>query len=98
MEFDKQRFVRALLDAPEEAPLFEPPEHSDYLQREVFDKLAAGEKVDLTSLDWDAFDLRHVTPEGYAKQYEKPHKGWLQGINHFLRKVPAANSNEKGFF
>ena len=98
MEFDKQRFVQALLDAPKEAPLLEPSEHSDYLQREVFDKLVAGEQVDLASLNWDAFDLRHVTPKGYTEQYEKPHKGWLQGINGFLHKVPAANSNEKGFF
>lgn len=98
MKFDKRRFVQALLDAPKEAPLFEPSEHSDYLQKQVFDKLAAGEKVDLRSLDWTAFDLRHVTPAGYAGQYERPHRGWLQDINHFLHKIPATNSNEKRFF
>lgn len=98
MEFNKQRFFRALLEAPKEEPILEPAEHSDYLQQQVFDKLNAGEAVKLAELDWSAFELRHVTPEGYAKPYEKLHMGWLQGINRFLRKVPAVNLNEKGFF
>lgn len=98
MEFDKQRFIHALLEAPIETSLLEPPEHSEYLQTQVFDKLAVDDRVDLQALDWDAFDLRHVTPEGYNQQYHRIHKGWLQGINHFLRKTPAASLAEKGFF
>ena len=98
MDFDKQRFFQGLLDAPPERPLLELPEHSEYLQTHVFDKLRAGETFDLKALDWDAFDLRHVTPENYPRQYERVHTGWLRGINSFLRKTPAASLNEKIYF
>ncbi len=98
MEFDKQRFLCSLLEAPEEEPLLEPPEHSEYLQKQVFDKLAAGEAVDLKALDWNAFELRHVTPEDHGGRHERTHKDWLQGINYYLRKTPAASLPEKGFF
>lgn len=98
MEFDKQRFLQGFLEAPPEQPLLELPEHSEYLQTYVFDKLRAGGTFDLKTLDWGAFDLRHVTPQVYAQQYEQVHTGWLRGINHFLRKIPAASLNEKIFF
>ena len=98
MEFDKRRFLQALLDAPEEKPFLEPPEHSEYLQKQVFDKLTAGEEFRWLDLDWDAFDLRHVTPARYAQMYERTHCGWLQGVNHLLHDVPAASLNEKCFF
>lgn len=98
MEFDKSRFLQTLLDLPEEKPLLDLPEHSAYLQVHVFDKLLADGTFDLTALDWDAFDLRHVTPAGYIQQYERVHGGWLHGINFFLRKTPAAALREKSFF
>lgn len=98
MEFDRNRFLQALLDAPEEVPLLDPPEHSDYLQKQVFDKLEAGEGIRWPDLDWDAFDLRHVTPEGYAWRYGELHRSWLMGINEALRETPAACLREKGFF
>lgn len=98
MEFDKSRFLQTLLDLPEEKPLLDPPEHSGYLQTHVFDKLKADETFDLTALDWDAFDLRHVSLEGCGRQYEWVHEGWLCGINSFLRKTPAESLREKRFF
>lgn len=98
MEFDKQKFFRNLMDAPAEEPFLEPPEHSEYLQKQVFDKLAAEKTADLKSLDWDAFDLRHVTPENCGKQYETMHKGWLRDFNRYLRKIPAISLNQKRFF
>lgn len=98
MEFDKRRFIQTLLDAPAEQPLLETPERSDYLQREAFDKLTAGKTFDMTALKWDAFELRHVTPVNYDRQYERARLGWLLGINSFLRKTPAASLNGKSFF
>lgn len=98
MEFDKRCFIQALQDVPAEQPLLETPEHSEYLQTHVFDRLSDKGTFNLTELDWNAFDLRHVTPVNYDRQYERVHQGWLQGINAFLRKTPAASLNEKGFF
>ena len=98
MEFDKQRFFQALLEAPAEQPLLETPERSEYLQTQVFDRLEAGETFSLMALDWNAFELRHVTPVNYARLYDRAHQGWLLGINAFLRKAPAASLSEKSFF
>jgi len=98
MEFDKLRFLQTLQDVPAEQPLLETPEHSEYLQTHVFDKLSAGGTFDLTELDWNAFELRHVTPVNYDRPYDRAHMGWLQGINAFLRKTPAASLNGKSFF
>ena len=64
----------------------------------MFDKLNADEAIDLMALDWNAFELRHVTPEDYARKYDRIHEGWLMGINHFLRITPAVCVKEKGFF
>lgn len=66
--------------------------------KRVFDRLSDKGTFNLTELDWNAFDLRHVTPVNYDRSYERTHLGWLQGINAFLRKTPAASLNEKGFF
>ncbi len=98
MEFDKQRFFQSLLDMPAEQPLLETPEHSDYLQKQVFDKLAADQPIDLTDLDWDAFELRHVIPNGLDTQHGRIHYGWLCGVNAILHNIPAANLSEKRFF
>lgn len=98
MEFDKRRFIQALQDVPAEQPLLETPEHSEYLQTHIFDKLSAGETFNLTKLNWNAFELRHVTPKGYDDRYGYVHYGWLCGINAIFRKTPAANLSEKKFF
>ena len=98
MEFDKQRFFQALLEAPAEQPLLETPERSEYLQTQVFDRLEAGETFSLMALDWNAFELRHVTPVNYDRLYDRAHQGWLLCINAFLRKAPAASLSEKSFF
>ena len=69
----------------------EPAEHSAYLQREVFDRLKNHELIDLTKLDWDAFDLSHVTPEDYEHRYKINQSNWLQGFNRMLQgRAPAA--------
>lgn len=98
MEFDKLRFLQTLQDVPVEQPLLETPEHSEYLQTHVFDKLSASQPLDLTELDWNAFELRHVMPADYVHQYNWTHQGWLRGINALLHKTPAENLKEKGFF
>ena len=98
MEFDKRRFFQTLLDAPPEQPLLETPEHSEYLQTHVFDKLSADMPLALTELDWNAFALQNVIPKDYHVQFGWMHQGWLCGVNGILRKVPAANLSEKKFF
>lgn len=91
MRFDPEQFFRLLQQLPPSQPMSEPAEHSAYLQREVFDRLKNHELIDLTKLDWDAFDLSHVTPEDYEHRYKINQSNWLQGFNRMLQGIePAA--------
>ena len=48
LEFSPETFTELLHAIPEAIPYCEEPQHSEYLQKEVFDKLGKGETIDLT--------------------------------------------------
>ena len=66
--------------------------------REVFDRLKNHELIDLTKLDWDAFDLSHVTPEDYEHRYKINQSNWLQGFNRMLQGIEPAALEKQVFF
>ena len=98
MRFDPEQFFRLLQQLPPSQPMSEPAEHSAYLQREVFDRLKNHELIDLTKLDWDAFDLSHVTPEDYEHRYKINQSNWLQGFNRMLQGIEPAALEKQVFF
>ncbi|MCI6361973.1 hypothetical protein [Intestinimonas butyriciproducens] len=65
LEFNKDRFLSLLCAAPKIEPVIEEPEHSEYVQS-LIDTFKKEGRLDLTEINFDAFDLCHVTPEGYA--------------------------------
>jgi len=56
------------------------------------------ELIDLTKLDWDAFDLSHVTPEDYEHRYKINQSNWLQGFNRMLQGIEPAALEKQVFF
>ena len=54
LEFDSKVFNELLQTVPMAIPYCEKPQHSDYLQTEVFDRLGRGESIDLSKLDLNA--------------------------------------------
>ena len=68
LEFNKDRFLSLLCAAPKIEPVIEEPEHSEYVQS-LIDTFKKEGRLDLTEINFDAFDLCHVTPEGYTRMY-----------------------------
>lgn len=62
---------------------------------EAFDK---EESIDLSIIDWDAFQIENVTPENYERVYHRVFDGWIQGFIHYCRKAPVFQRQERSFF
>ena len=98
LRFDFDAFDALLRSVPAPVPLYDRPEHSEYLQREVFDKLSGGETVDLSLLDLDAFDFRHVAPESDPEHYQREMNSWQKGANRIFKLLPPMPRESRSFF
>lgn len=56
------------------------------------------ETIDLSIIDWDAFQIENVTPENYERVYHRVFDGWIQGFIHYCRKAPVFQRQERSFF
>ena len=97
-EFDKLRFLHALQELPARKSPLREPRYSEYLKTQVFDALRKDGTLDLRTLDLSAVSLHDLTPEGYPGIYQKVVSGWAQGLNHAVKKMPAAYLKQKAFF
>lgn len=97
LEFSKERFAELLLAAPSKEPYVAAPEHSAYVQT-LMDQMKELGELDLAFIDWDAFNLHHVTPRDYEKLYLRTSEGWANGIIHFCKKTPAVLLQTRTFF
>ena len=90
MDFDFNMFNYVLHAVPANHIRPEAGEHSPYLQQALFDPLIQGKSIQLASLDWAAFDLRHVTLENYQAFFlegNKPEsKQIFASFPHLCRK------------
>lgn len=97
--FDQDIFIKMLLSVSQkdDAALFPKSECSPYIQKllEAFDK---EETIDLSIIDWDAFQIENVTPENYEWVYHRVFDGWIQGFIHYCRKAPVFRRQERSFF
>ncbi len=98
LTFDTERFVQALREAPENTPFLEAADYSEYLQRQVLDKLKGHEPLDLLNLDWDKLPPCRSFIPNYHELYERVDAGWTKGVNLFFRETPAAPLAERSFF
>ena len=97
-EFDMRQFIALLQSAPEEKPMAEQPEHSEYLQKDVFDVLKEDGSVDLKQLDWSAFGMKDLRSSGHVNWLNTTPSGWLHGINFFVHKTPGMAAGRRKFF
>ena len=97
-EFDMRQFTFLLQIAPETKSMVEPPEHSEYLQKNVFDVLKEEGSVDLKRLDWSAFDMKDLRSSGHANWLNTTPSGWLHGINSFVHKTSGMAAERRKFF
>ena len=98
---DPELMIHALwhisVSQKDDAALFPKSERSPYIQKllEAFDK---EETIDLSIIDWDAFQIENVTPENYERVYHRVFDGWIQGFIHYCRKAPVFQRQERSFF
>lgn len=97
-EFDMRQFAALLRIVPEEKPMVERPEHSEYLQKNVFDVLKEDGGVDLKQLDWSAFGMKDLRSGWHADWLNTTPDGWLHGINSFVHKTPGMAAGRRKFF
>lgn len=98
MEFNAERFAELLREVSPRRITAEKGVHSDYLQTEVFDRLAREEPVDFARLDWSAFEMCHLLPEPYGDELLFIEKGWAEGMNHRLQNISPAQPKDQKFF
>lgn len=98
LEFDFKVFNELLQTVPAAIPYCEKPQHSDYLQTEVFDRLGRGESIDLSKLDLNAFELCHTSLAWSGDHYESMARGWGKGFNKMLKVIHAAPREKHAFF
>lgn len=98
LEFDKDTFMRLLMAAPPKKKPMDEPTFSPYIQ-ELLDTLKAPEaELDLTKIDWNAFELSDVTPKGYEALYPNVNDGWIKGFIGFCKKAPSHQLQKRSFF
>lgn len=97
-EFSRDAFFRQLQLLPAKQETIETFEHSEYLQTQVFDKFKAGESFSLKDLDFDAFEMRHVTDQNLPAVYKEINCNWAKGFNRMVKRIlPAAHTDRKFF-
>ena len=98
LEFDKDTFARLLMEAPPRKQVVDTPTFSPYIQS-VLDTLKAPEaELDLTKINWNAFELSDVTPEGYETLYPHVNDGWIKTFISFCKKAPSHQLQKRSFF
>lgn len=96
-EFDKLRFLQTLQELPERRFPLRKPQYNAYLAQ-VFDRVRKKGELDLTALDLSAVSLHDLVPENYSDIYQTVVRGWMQGLNSFLKGTPAVSLKQKTFF
>lgn len=97
LDFNKERFLSLLCAAPKIEPVIEEAEQSEYVQT-LIDAFEKDGRLELDRIDFNAFDLCHVTPQGYSRIYDHVKDGWVKGIVRFCRNTPPAHLQQRTFF
>ena len=98
LKFNFDVFASILQNAPDRSKIFEPEEHSEYLQKIVFDPLIENAAIDIKTVDFSKFELRNVTPNNYANEFRHITGCWARGFNCFVKTAPALATRTHGFF
>ena len=96
-EFNRERFMQLLREAPECKPFFPAPRHNPYIQS-LMDKLKEEGTLDLAAIDWNAFEIADVTIPYFQEHADSDANGWVKGIIHRAGNAPAFQSRRHVFF
>lgn len=98
LEFDKATFAKLLRTALPKKTVVDEPTFSPYIQSVLNTLKDPDAELDLTKIDWTAFELSDVTPKGYEKMYPRVNEGWLKTFIAFCKKAPPHQLQKRSFF
>lgn len=98
LKFDKTTFERLLIAAPPKKTVVDEPTFSPYIQALLDTLKEPDAELDLTKIDWNAFELSDVTPSGYENTYPHVNEGWLKSFIGFCKKAPPHRLQKRVFF
>ncbi len=96
-EFNRERFMQLLREAPESKPFFPAPRRNPYIQS-LMVKLKEEGMLDLAAIDWNAFEIADVTIPYFQEHADSDANGWVKGIIHRAGNAPAFQSRRRVFF
>lgn len=96
-EFNRERFMQLLREAPESKPFFPAPRRNPYIQS-LMVKLKEEGTLDLAAIDWNAFEIADVTIPYFQEHADSDANGWVKGIIHRAGNAPAFQSRRRVFF
>ena len=96
-EFNRERFMQLLREAPESKPFFPAPRRNPYIQS-LMVKLKEEGPLDLAAIDWNAFEIADVTIPYFQEHADSDANGWVKGIIHRAGNAPAFQSRRRVFF
>lgn len=96
-EFNRERFMQLLHEAPESKPFFPEPRHNPYIQS-LMDTLKEEGSLELADIDWNSFEMADVTIPRFQEHADSDANGWVKGIIYRVGKAPAFQSRHRAFF
>lgn len=79
LEFHRDRFVQLLHEVPAKETILSEPKYSPYLQT-VMDTVKKDGVLNLAMINWLAFEMEEVTPEGLNDICRRTESGWIAAL------------------
>ena len=97
LEFYKDRFAQLLHEAPAKDPVLSKQKHSPYLQS-VMDTVKKDGVLHLAMINWSAFEMEEVTPEGLNDICRRTESGWIAALASNSKKAQTFRLLHRTFF
>ena len=98
LEFHRDRFAQLLHEVPAKETILPEPKYSPYLQT-VMDTVKKDGVLNLAMINWLAFEMEEVTPEGLNDICRRTESGWIAAcIEPSFEVRPCMTTNMNGIF
>lgn len=97
LEFYRDRFVQLLHDVPAKEPVLSEPKYSPYLQS-VMDTAKKEGVLNLAMINWLAFEMEEVTPEGLNDICRRTESSWIAALAGNSKKAQIFRLLHRTFF
>ena len=97
LEFHRDRFAQLLHEVPAKETILPEPKYSPYLQT-VMDTVKKDGVLNLAMINWLAFEMEEVTPEGLNDICRRTESGWIAALTGNSKKAQTFRLLHRTFF